>query len=165
VICKKIKNRVPLQKSFAFVPRGSTFQNLKDQVDSVLFDSVRRTVDICLRETARFEVYKWISYLKNLHTEVAKCPFIDVDSNWAYLIFKDNEDAEVATLKLKNLEIVSHNLSLDNNSDFSTVLYHNVTIAYETEELVIAIEEPEDPMARVLINKETDQEWQTMQTP
>jgi len=30
---------------------------------------------------------------------------------------------------------------------------------------VIAVEEPEDPMARTLINKETDQEWQTLQTP
>lgn len=76
------------------------------------------------------------------------------------------EDAEVATLKLKNLEVLSHNFELTNCATTKTeTLCHNVTIAYETEELVIAVEEPEDPMARTLINKETDQEWQTLQTP
>lgn len=148
----KYKKEVRLGK-FSFVPK--IMPKLKDQVDAVTWKSTEKTLELVIRETPEFDVYKWVQYIQKRYAEAIKGPFVDLDEDAIHLSFLGDEEV-IAKLVFKNLCVKHHELTLLTQS-LSPGIYYSLLLSY-SECNFIEIE----PEEEVSTNELVDQEWQTV---
>lgn len=148
------------------------FPQLKDHVLWINWDSHAKTLLMGIRETRKFEVVKWMSFVDNMHHEIQKSPFIDIDSNHAVLSFLDEDEREVASMKLKNLKVEGHSACLTKGSQSAfgidnpgNALVHQIRLSYQYTELVVTADVPPVTDGYVDEAELKDGEWQTVEMP
>lgn len=163
VFCKaKLK---PDARQFSFKPKA--FQQLDEYVQSVKWNSVDKTIDVCLTENPDFDGYRWLQWLGEQFQELQKSPFVDTNSSAILLVFKDEEGNDAATVKFKNLEVAKHEVSMYKGSTTSygtdtsaQALTHFITLRYQYAEFSVLEHKPECEVVEL-----KDKEWQTVETP
>lgn len=147
----------PDNGDFDFLPKA--FLALNDQVISVVWRAIDKTLDIIIKETANFDVYRWIEYVAKEHDELQKSPFVDTNNNLLLINFKDGQKKEIAQARFKNLNVLSHSCTLTRNVCYgldSNVLIHELKLQYSYIEFVPTKHE------EILFK---DDEWKTVETP
>jgi hypothetical protein len=163
VKCDMLKNPRPSENFFKVKPRA--FPQLSNFIKSVRWKAVEKRIYIKVSETAFFECYKWINYIKEKNQELEKIPFNDLDANCLDLVFQDNGENDVATLRLKNLSLVDHDCVLNsrkNSQVFENSLKYKIVLSYQYEEFFS--NKPKNDSGKIQEN-ESDEEWQTIESP
>jgi hypothetical protein len=157
----KPKTGKPCSERLHFTPKA--FPQLKELVQSVVWDSVNRTLALRVSESREFDVVRWMQFVDAQHHEIQKSPFVDLDTNQATLAFLDDEGRELAKLVLNNLKVESHHCGLSNIAGGEArpnPLTHSVTVSYQTAELKLTNAAEDGPLG-----EGKDNEWQTVELP
>lgn len=155
------RNGKPSNKNFVF--RATAFPQLTDCVKNISWSSVAKTLTVQLLETSKCEVYQWISYINDITNTLQNKPYSDLDANSVVVTFQDNEEVDIADLRLKNISIIYHECTLDKSDNCENAcLQHLVTFSYQFEEFLLrqSLENKDDTDLQ-----EADDEWQTIETP
>jgi hypothetical protein len=142
-------------RNFRFTPK--MFKHLNDYVSNATWDYVEKTVTIIISETPKLEVVEWMAYIDKQYQDTQKSPFIDIDTNHALLAILDDENREIAVLKLCNLKVISHKVifvkeQLPENFKF---MEHYIALSYQQADVIMPKEKCESK----------DDEWQTVELP
>jgi len=158
----KARNGRPSSSRFKFLPKN--FTQLAEFVEHITWLSAEKKFFLRIAETPRMEVLQWLEFVENQYVEIQKSPFVDLDTNAASLMILDDCDKEVATIKIKNLKLEEHHCAwhkLKADAVNNDTLMHDITVSYQYASTVIHATKEKD----VLDKPDSDDEWQTMETP
>ena len=151
----------PTSNNFLLAP--AYMPQIKELIISVTWNSVNKTIHIKARENLHFDVYRWVKSIKEIYAELQKGPFLDLEQNAILLHFLDNIGHEIATLKFKELKLVNHQVDLTYEKS-NNVLMHDIHIEYkDIEEIDITEFVDWSTINPADQNKESDEEWQTVE--
>lgn len=156
----KAKNGKPSNKNFVF--RANAFHQITEYVQNINWSSVEKTVDVQVTETPRCDVYQWMNYLNQISNTLQNKPYSDLDANNIMITVQDESEKDIADLRLRNVKVIYHECIFDKNNENVSDLCHLITLSYEFEEFVLrqSLKDNQEPNVQ-----ETDDEWQTIETP
>lgn len=117
---------------FSFVPIH--FPKINEGVMSLDWNSVTKTINICVIENENFDVCRWIEYIRSKNHETQKSPFVDVVCNSASLTFFSVCGKEMAKVDFMDISIVDHSCQLERHVRCGVVdggLIHNMCLSYQ----------------------------------
>lgn len=157
----KSKNGRPSSDSFVF--RVAAFPQITENVNNLIWNSTCKNINLCIKETSKFDVYQWIKYIRGISDDLQKRPYTDLDANCASITFQDSNKADVVTIRFKNISIKNHECALSATSDSNENhdLIHIINISYSFEEILFNITTNDDKIK----DEKADEEWQTIETP
>ncbi len=157
---RKVYNQVPESTKFRFVPKQAPY--LENCVRSLEWNSVDKTLEVNLYETAGFESYSWFSTINKRMSEAQRSSFVDLEQDSLLLVFQDNDQKDVVSIKFRGLHLTSHGCCLATEQLNTSKVYHNITLKYTDCETI-----PVYP-ATAFCEKHKqiiDDEWQTVEMP
>lgn len=149
----KPRNGPPHRENFLFTPK--LFPQLASRVVWLTWNGSKKTLHLSMGETNRFEVARWIETVEKQHAAVEKSPFMDLNSYFATLSFRDANGVEAATLTLFNLRIEDYHCELGaGRVEMTSDLCYEIVLSYQEAELTVRSEQWQGP--------EEDAEWQSV---
>lgn len=152
--------------NFKFLPK--LFHHLKDYVRTAGWDYVEKKLSICVSETPKMDVLKWMAYVEEQHQLTQKSAFVDY--NHIVLTVLDGEGRAVSSIKFHKPEILGHKCFFRQHKVGEIIsgkmigddsfLTHHIELAYAAAEIFMPSDNdgPIDEVAG-------DKEWKTMELP
>ena len=137
-VCKKPAKTGSLTRNkFDFIPK--TCVEIKDSIRALEWDSVKKTIELTMIETPELDVYKWLKAVKDFYAASKMSSFLDINANAANLVFMDGNNSEIAKITFKDLNVISHKITLDKNTlafgnDAEEPVKYYVVLSYQYEE-------------------------------
>ena len=156
----------PSSNKFGFIPKN--FPQLNKHVIAMNWNSSKKTISVEIEETVDFDVIRWIEYLVNEYLSSQKSPFVDVDTSSLQIIFQDIHSEPTGYLRLKNLKLEDHNVTLSKNEDYSEFgideetepkMYHIMELSYQHSEFCKYSDRKDVP----LNESESLEDWQKVE--
>lgn len=151
----------PTTNQFAFSPKFAP--QLCKEVEKFKWNSVKKTLDVVIRETPNFETHDFIEHVKQQKEAQKKGPFnIDIDNDHIIVEFFEGEGAPIAKLDFEGLNIVKHEVAVGYHV-LPETLKHKLRISYEKCKKM----DLEDAEFRIFDmdhqNEVADDEWQSVE--
>ena len=157
----KSKNGKPCSNNFVFRPK--VFSQISDNVQSITWNSFNKILHLQIYENSKCEVYQWLRYIKEISHEIEKSPFTNLDANCVVVTIQDHEGNDVADLRLKNVSLADHECTFVKSIEQESDLLHLITLSYQYEEFITR---PSiDAIDSCCKKQDSDEEWQTVETP
>ena len=167
--CCKTRNNRPMTDKWHLVPKYIPF--LSKFMKEVSWNCAEKTIDIEISETAGFDAYNWFGGINKRMQEAQKSSFVDMDQDSLLLVFMDECEKQVASIKFCGLQLVKHFCYLSNAESLSafgidenpSFLCHSVSIKYTECEMMPNFREEEEENFRrshTDENEIVDEEWQ-----
>jgi len=152
------KNKPPMSENFKLVPKYIPF--LSQFIKEASWNCAEKTINIEIKETAEFDSYNWFGGINKRMSEAQKSSFVDLDQDSLLLIFMDECDKEVASIKFCGLQLVKHFCYLSKKHQDS--LCHSISIHYTECEMIPKTRTEEDNFRRSYADENiiVDEEWQ-----
>jgi hypothetical protein len=157
----KINNKRPTTNKFKLIPKYIPF--LSQFVETVSWDCAGQTIDITISETDRFEAYKWFGGINKRMAESQKSSFVDLEQDSLLLVFVDENDKEVTSVKFRGLCLVEHECYLAKDYPVENLLVHSVKLQYSDCETVPIFHDEFGLVTPSQRNEIVDNEWQADQ--
>ena len=169
-VCK-VRNQQPVVHKFVFSPK--VLPHLKEFVEEVRWNSVKKSLTLIMTETPTFAAYRWFNGI-NERADTLKDIDVDIDADVIYLSFLDKCDKEVARFKFKGICLADHECLLNNQDDVADafgievpserkILAHALELTYSKVEQ-LDIKGPDDrPKYEKLPEQAVDEEWKTLE--
>ena len=129
----------PDSSHFKLVPQFMPF--LMNFVKGVEWNCQDKTLDVIIEETPSFDAYSWFGGINKRMAEAQKSSFVDLEEDSVSLVFQDENEKEICTIKFKGLQLVKHfcclqdttNVMIGNLSDW---VCHSVTLKYSDSDVI-----------------------------
>ena len=166
----KKSKKSPTSNNFLLVPTSSP--QIQKCVSDVKWNSVKKSLQLQVRENLHFDVNRWIESIKKTYAETLKGPFVDLEQDAIMLHFLDHLGHEVFTLKFKELKLMDHQVTLSKAANLGAFgvefepknLIHHIHLEYKYPEEVDCSKLVNFDPVRLTDNNETsDEEWQTIE--
>ena len=146
---------MPTGGRFKFVPKQ--MPHLAEYVKSVKWSSDSKRILLEIAETPAFDVYTWIEYIDKRQKEIQKGPFVNLNEDLISLHFLDENDQEIAQVKLINISLARHCCKLNAEGSKDKPLRHQIVLGYQEEKLILP--PPEETEPDQFNNNVADEEW------
>lgn len=107
---------------------------LVQSIESANWNCVENNITLEILETPGFSAFAWIYNINIVRRALQKSPFCDIDQDVLTLQFFDEEELQIAVIKLNGLELKNHQCLMDRNKD--SRLIHTAVIAYDSLEMM-----------------------------
>ena len=104
-------------------------KQLKYFVKSFDWDCVAKTLTLIIAETPSFSAFDWLHTINSVYASLHKSPFSDLEQDVITLDFNDDADRPVAVIRLRGLQLVSH--ECQGGREDRGPLYHTAVIQYD----------------------------------
>jgi len=149
--------KMPDAQNYFAIPESKP--HLRSFVRSFEWNCVKREIEMIIDETPTFSAYDWLTNINKRKQENQDKPLGELQQDCLTLILMDEVEREVARIRFRGLELISHRCGLstpeDDSEEFVPVR-HLLILKYESGERStskIQYHEPED------FDPNPDTEW------